>query len=148
MSVAAAFADDDGTKDGQPPLKLAEGQPGQYRGTFPAVAPGVHSIKVTAGDRVADAAVNVAYPARFDFSRAERDKLVALAAATGGEIRSIDAPLPAPGRVWTAQSGWRVWVLAALALLMVDLTVRHVPTLFRLRRHRQRPSAALAVPAE
>jgi hypothetical protein len=147
LTPSAAIIEPDG-EAGLPPLALVEDKSGRYRGTFSAVPPGMHSITVTAGDRVATAAVNVAYPARFDFSRATGDKLIAVAAATGGAIRPAGQPLPAAGSIWVTRPGWRIWVLAALALLMIDLAVRHAPTLFRLRRNARGPAGAVAVPAE
>jgi hypothetical protein len=147
LSPSASFVEPDG-EAGLPPLSLTELKSGRYEGTFTAVPPGTHTIKVTAGDQVADAAVDIAYPARFDFSRAARDKLIAVAAATGGTIMAADAPLPTAGTVWVAEPRWRPWLVGALALLMIDLAVRHVPTLFRLRRRGAMPAGAVAVPAE
>ncbi len=127
---------------------LVEIAPGRYQGDFP-VGTGAHQVDVAAGDLTGTASMYVAYPARYNFGRADVDKLYALAAATGGEVLLGGDQIASGQRVWVAQPGWRIWTLAALILFMLDLTIRHAPALFGLRRRfASRNNAALAMPAE
>ncbi len=110
------------------------------------VAPGTLRVKITAGDQSADAAVLVAYPARYDFSRADPATLLEIAAASGGAVLSPGAPIATAETRWMARPGWGVWALLALALLMADLVVRHAHGLLQ-RRRRERPPPDLALAA-
>jgi hypothetical protein len=146
LSVSATIAADG--ESGRQALPLTEIAPGRYQGEFAAVVPGTHLVSVTAGDRVAEAAVHVAYPARYDVSRAAPEKLVTIAAATGGAIRSVEEPLPAGAAIWAAHPNWRLWVLVVVALFMLDLTLRYAPNLFQSRRAQRQPTRAIAVAAQ
>jgi hypothetical protein len=90
--------------------------------------------------------VYVAFPARFDFGRADLDKLQALAAATGGELLLGNEPVFSTESEWVAAPGWRIWALVALLLFLLDLTIRHAPSLFGLRKTRPL-GRAIPVPA-
>lgn len=119
---------------------------GRYQAEFP-VTTGAYQVDVAAGDLSASASIYVAYPARYNFGRADFDKLRALAAVTGGELLLGDDPIFSDERQWVAQPGWRVWTLVALALFMLDLTIRHAPSLFGLRTIARRARPGVAVPA-
>ncbi|MCW5715126.1 MAG: VWA domain-containing protein [Bauldia sp.] len=129
-------------------ITLTEGAAGRYEGTFTVGDPGAYQVEVAAGDVTGGAAMYVGYPARYNFGRADFDKLQALAAATGGELLLGDEPVFSSETRWVARPAWQLWTVIALVLLMADLTVRHAPNLFGLRRRRARPlGPALAVPA-
>ena len=134
-------------QDPETPIALAEVEPGRYVGEF-AAGLGAYSVTVTAGDETDTASIYVAYPARYNFGRADFDKLRALAAVTGGQLLLGDEPIFSDETQWVAQPGWRIWALVALVLFMLDLTIRHAPALFGLRRVARRPGPAIAVPAE
>jgi hypothetical protein len=140
QNVVASIA---GTGDAYVLQRVA---PGRYHGEFSAGA-GAYQVDVEAGDLAASASVYVGYPARFNFGRADFDKLQALAAATGGELLLGDQPIFSDERQWVAQPGWGVWTLVALALFMLDLTIRHAPSLFGLRVMTRRVRPGVAVPA-
>ncbi len=127
-------------------LVLPEIEPGRYQLGFP-VDTGSYRVDVTAGDLVGDGSIYIAYPARFNFSRADFDKLRALAAATGGALLLGDDPLFSDERQWVAKPGWRIWAVVALLLFMLDLAVRHAPSIFGLRKSARRPGPASAMPA-
>ncbi len=140
QSVVASIA---GTDDEYTLQRVA---PGRYQAEFSAGA-GAYQVDVEAGDLAASASVYVGYPARYNFGRADFDKLQALAAATGGELLLGDQPIFSDERQWVAQPGWGVWTLVALALFMIDLTIRHAPSLFGLRAMARRVRPGVAVPA-
>ena len=127
-------------------IALQRVAPGRYRAEFP-VSTGAYQVEVVAGELTASASIYVAYPARYNFGRADFDKLQALAAATGGELLLGDEPIFSDERQWVTQPGWRVWTLVALALFMLDLTIRHAPSLFGLRTIARRVRPGIAVPA-
>ncbi|MGD9738183.1 MAG: VWA domain-containing protein [Bauldia sp.] len=129
-------------------VALSETTPGRYEGLFTGTEPGAYHVEVAADDQTGAADTYVAYPARFNFGRADFDKLQALAEATGGQLLLGDEPVFNNEMRWVAQPGWMIWALVALILFLADLTVRHAPNLFGLIRRRQRaPGPALAVPA-
>lgn len=129
------------------PISLVENEPGRYVGQFTAGV-GAYSVTIATGDETDSASIYVAYPARFNFGRADFDKLQALAAMTGGQLLLGGDPIFSDETQWVAQPGWRIWALVALVLFMLDLTIRHAPALFGLRRVARRPGPAIAVPAE
>ncbi|MCC6734563.1 MAG: VWA domain-containing protein [Bauldia sp.] len=132
----------------QAPITLREVADGRYEGTFTVGDPGAYQVEVAAGDVTGGAAMYVAYPARYNFGRADFDKLRALAAATGGELLLGDEPVFTTETRWVAKPAWQLWTVIAILLVMADLTVRHAPNLFGLRRRRAKPlGPALAVPA-
>jgi hypothetical protein len=128
-------------------IPLEQVVPGRYEGTFAVGSPGTYRVEVAADDQTADGEIYVAYPARFDFARADFDKLRALAAATGGQLLLGDEPVFGTEMRWVAVPGWRIWALIALLLFLTDLTVRHAPNLLGLRRRADALVPALAVPA-
>jgi hypothetical protein len=133
--------------EGGETFPLEEAGPGRYEGTFAAGGPGTYRVAVAAEEATAEAEIYVAYPARYDFGRADFDKLTALAAATGGEVLLGDQPVFAAEMRWTAVPGWRIWALIALALFLGDLVIRHAPNLVGLQKRARPLGPALAVPA-
>jgi hypothetical protein len=67
-----------------------------------------------------------------------------LVLATGGTMLTESLFRSAP--VWSSRPGWWVWLLAALGIFMIELTIRHAPALFGLVR-RARPLPAGLVEA-
>ena len=52
--------------------------------------------------------------------------LLALATATGGRVLKSEEQIFGAGEPrWVARPLWQVWVLAAFALFLVDLMIRH-----------------------
>ncbi len=141
-SLAATITD-----AGAATVALEETGPGRYQGAFAVGELGVYHVEVAADDKTATAEMYVAYPARYNFGRADFDKLSALAAATGGELLLGDEPVLSGARQWVALPGWRLWALIGLMLFVVDLTIRHAPNVFGLRRRARPVGPALAVPA-
>jgi hypothetical protein len=84
-------------------------------------------LRVAADRATAETPLHVAYPAIYAFSRADPDRLAALAAMTGGRVLAVTEPIFAGGeRRWVAaREGWKFWVLAALALFLADLVIRY-----------------------
>ena len=109
--------------------------PGHYQGRAELAAPGSYDVTVTAGDLQASAAIDLPYPARLDFSRANPDKLVALSQATGGRVLAGSEPLFDSASEWSLKPAWRPWLLLAMALLVAELALRYAPGIFgRLSR--------------
>ena len=132
---------------GDDALVLERVGPGRYQADYAATT-GAYQVDVAVGDMTASSTIYVAYPARFNFGRTNFDKIQALAASTGGEILLGDEPIFSDERQWVAVPGWRVWTVIALALFMLDLTIRHAPSLFGLRTMARRARPGLAVPAQ
>lgn len=113
----------DGTTRRLDALQVA---PGAYLAT--AYLTQVGTYRVSAGD--AAARLHVPYLARLDRSRADPARLTAVARASGG---AVVADLAAVGPVsawrWRRAPAWPVATLAALALLLLELTLRYAPDL-------------------
>jgi uncharacterized membrane protein len=132
MTAAVAGPGQDGAAD---PLPLRELAPGRYGADFPADQPGDYTVSVTADGETTDAAIHVAYPARYDFSRSAAEGLLVLAEATGGTTLAAGAAGPRrPDLRLVARSGWPVWTILALWLLLLELILRYAPGFFRIAR--------------
>src|SRR5690606_40831840 len=84
---------------------------------------------------VAPAAFLRDYPAALDFGLADPERLAAAARATGGRVLTDLAAVGAPRAWhWRAAPAWPWLALAALALLLVELTLRYAPELLASRR--------------
>ena len=114
---------------------LPEVGPGRYERAATLPMPGIWRVDAAAGNLTASAMMYVGYPARFDFARADFDKLDALANSTGGHLLVANEPALREQMRWVARPGWRVWALLGLLLFVLDLTVRYAPHLlwWRLR---------------
>jgi Mg-chelatase subunit ChlD len=134
-AVTASLSGPEPAADSAEPLPLSEIAPGRYLGRFTAERDGEFVVRAAAGQATAEAPLLLAYPAIYDFARADPDRLAALAAATGGRtLRAEDAPFESGGRRWTARAGWPLWTLIAFGLFMIDLIVRYVSGLSRTKR--------------
>jgi von Willebrand factor type A domain/Aerotolerance regulator N-terminal len=144
--VAAAGPATQMAPDAQTSLALAEVAPGQYHGHFLLDGPGDFVVRATADQATAEVPLSVAYPARYRFTRADPDRLAALATATGGRVLANEEQVLAGG-AWrlVARNLWQVWVVLALALFMAELVIRYASGLIgRRRARRSEPSAAPA----
>ncbi len=117
----------------QLPVALRDAGPGRYEGDVAVSAPGVWRVEVAADDLSVVAALYVGYPARFDFARADFDKMHALATATGGRVVVGSDTAISDATHWVARPAWQAWTLLALALFLVELTVRYAPQFFQRR---------------
>jgi hypothetical protein len=120
----------------EPPTSraLSEVHPGRYHGRFTLDRPGEFSLRAVADQTTAEAPLLVAYPALYALTRADPDRLAALAAVTGGRILTSEEQVFAGGgRRWVARALWQVWVLAALALFIADLIIRYASGLIGTR---------------
>jgi uncharacterized protein YegL len=117
------------------PLTLAETAPGQYRGHFLLDGPGDFVLRVSADQFTAEVPLSVAYPALYQFTRADPDRLAALATATGGRMLTNEEQIFGSG-TWRllTRSLWQVWVAAALALFMAELVIRYASGLIGSRQ--------------
>lgn len=106
---------------------------GRYLAEALAAEPGAYAV--TAGAEVAPAAFLRDYPAALDFGLADPERLAAAARATGGRVLTDLAAVGAPRAWhWRAAPAWPWLALAALALLLVELTLRYAPELLASRR--------------
>ncbi len=105
-------------------LPLSRRGTGVYRASFFPVAEGIYEFTATAGDVSATRSIAVNYPAHLG-ATAPDQALRHLAELSGG---AFDVATPVrrelPDR-WTAVPGWPVWAALALALFMIELTVRY-----------------------
>ena len=113
----------DGTTRRLDALQVA---PGAYLAT--AYLTQVGTYRVSAGD--AAARLHVPYLARLDRSRADPARLTAVARASGGAaVADLAAVGPVSAWRWRRAPAWPVATLAALALLLLELTLRYAPDL-------------------
>lgn len=114
-------------------ITLAQESPGRYIGRFPARGVGDYTLSVIEKDpdgttRVSTTGFAIPYPREYRFTRANLPLLTRLAELTGGKVD------PAPAEVFraVARQGqsvsdlWRSFLWLALALLLIDITVRRV----------------------
>jgi hypothetical protein len=125
---------------------LAETAPGQYHGHFTLDEPGDFVLRASADQATAEVPLAVAYPAIYRFTRADPDRLAALAMATGGRVLANEEQI-FTAREWrlVARSLWQIWIAAALALFVAELVIRYVSGLIgwqRKRHHEQWAEAA------
>lgn len=124
-------------RDGQPfgaPLPLTMLAPGRYTARFAADVPGAYTADITADGFTATASLAVAYAPRLDFTRAQPERLEALAAATGGQVLSGTSALATSTLAWQWNPVWRPWLLLALLLFIADLAIRYIPGRFAFLR--------------
>jgi Mg-chelatase subunit ChlD/uncharacterized membrane protein len=134
LKVTASLASSGIVPDGTVPFRLPEVSPGRYHGRFTLDGPGDFNLHIAADQAAAEAPLFVAYPALFGFSRADPNRLVALAAATGGRVLASEEQIFASVEArWVIRAVWQVWVLAAFALFLADLIIRYAPGLIGAR---------------
>ncbi|MCC6312959.1 MAG: VWA domain-containing protein [Thermomicrobiales bacterium] len=122
--------------DGSAPLTLVGTPEGRYAATFRALDAGIYTVTVAAPAAAATAALALPYPTILDFSRAAPERVDAIAAATGGSAYTPGEALFSAAPVWTSRDGWWFWAALALAVFMLDLTLRHAPRLLGFARRR------------
>jgi uncharacterized protein YegL len=116
------------------PLLLSETSPGRYQERFMPDGPGEYSLRAVADQAAAEAPFWIAYPAVYAFTRADPDRLMGLSAVTGGSVLTSEKQIFDGSEArWVARDLWQVWILAALALFMVDLMVRYAGGLIGTR---------------
>jgi hypothetical protein len=134
LKITASLASHEVPPDAAVPFRLSEVSPGRYHGRFTLDGPGEFNLRVAADQATAEAPIFIAYPALFGFSRADPDRLTALAAATGGQVlASADQIFTSAESRWVMRVVWQVWVLAAFALFLADLTIRYASGLIGTR---------------
>jgi uncharacterized membrane protein len=134
LKVTASLAGPGTAPEAAKPVALSEVSPGRYHGHFTLDRPGEFNLHAVADQATAEAPLLVAYPALYAFTRADPDRLAALAAATEGHVIETEEQIFAGGEQrWVARALWQVWVLAALALFMADLIVRYASGLIGTR---------------
>jgi len=135
LKIAASLAGHGTTSEAAAPLSLSEVSPGRYQGKLTLDRPGEFNLRVAADQISAEAPLFVAYPALYEFTRADPRRLAALAAATGGRVLASEEQIFTGGQSrWVARAVWQVWVLAALALFLADLIVRYASGLIGMRQ--------------
>jgi von Willebrand factor type A domain/Aerotolerance regulator N-terminal len=135
LKITASLAGHGTTSEAAAPLSLSEVSPGRYHGSFTLDRSGEFNLHVAADQATAEAPLFVAYPALYEFTRADPGRLAALAAATGGRVLLSEEQIFTGGQSrWVARPVWQVWVLAAFALFLADLIVRYASGLIGTRR--------------
>jgi hypothetical protein len=134
-SIAGAGAGAAPAAPAAAPLALTEAAPGQYHGHFTLDGPGDFVLRASADKATAEVPLSVAYPALYRFTRADPNRLMALALATGGRVLTSEDQIFAGGE-WrvVGRHLWQVWIAAALALFMVELVIRYAPGMIGRRR--------------
>jgi von Willebrand factor type A domain/Aerotolerance regulator N-terminal len=138
LRVTALLAGPATTPEAATPLSLSEVSPGRYHGRFTLDRPGEFNLHVAADQATTEPPLFVAYPALFEFTRADPNRLAALAAATGGRVLASEEQIftSAESR-WVSramwQAWWQAWVLAAFALFLADLAIRYASGLIGTR---------------
>ena len=95
---------------------------------------GEFNLRAVADQTAAEVPLLVSYPAVYEFTRADPDRLVALAVATGGRVLESEEQIFASSQPrWVARALWQVWVLAAFVLFLADLTLRYALGVFSPR---------------
>jgi hypothetical protein len=123
LRVSASLA---GRDSAPTEIALTETSAGHHVGRAALRGAGDFVLRATADRATVEAPLHVAYPAIYAFSRADPDRLAALAAATSGRVLAGTEPIFTGGeRRWVARDGWKIWLLAALALLLADLIIRY-----------------------
>jgi uncharacterized membrane protein len=135
LKITASLAGHGTKSEAAAPLPLSEVSPGRYQGKLTLDRPGEFNLRVAADQITAEAPLFVAYPALYEFTRADPRRLAALAAATGGRVLASEEQIFTGGQSrWVARAVWQVWVLAAFALFLADLVVRYTSGLIGTRR--------------
>jgi hypothetical protein len=134
LEVVASLAEP-GPASEAAPLPLADVSPGRYHGGFKLDRSGEFLLRVAAAQVTAETALLISYPAIYDFLRADPDRMVALAAATGGRVLTAeDQVLARSAQRWIAHPAWQVWTMIGLGLFLIDLIIRYVPRPLGARR--------------
>ena len=107
-------------------VALTETSAGRHVGRVTLEGAGDFVLRAAADRITAETPLHAAYPALYAFLRADPDRLAALATMTGGRVLADAEEIFAGGeRRWVTHEGWKVWVLLALALFLIDLIIRY-----------------------
>jgi len=142
LKITASLEEVGRAPDAAAPVVLVEVSPGRYQGRFTLDHAGEFNLRAVADQTTVEQPLHVAYPALYAFTRADPDRLAALAGATGGRVLTTEDQIFTGGGAqrWVAHALWQVWVLAALALFMADLIIRYASGL--IGTGPRRPGAA------
>ena len=129
-----------GSDGEQVALPLSKRGTGSFRAIYYPQAPGAYQFTATAADASATQSIAMNYPAHRGATAPDL-ALRELAVLSGG---AVDVANPTrrdlPDR-WTTVAGWPFWLALALALFMIELTVRYT-RLFAPRHPGGRPLPA------
>jgi uncharacterized membrane protein len=131
LVVAGEVEDPDGTRRG---LSLEQTAPGRYEGTWPAAAPGIYTLTVSARDGrgtvgTRTAGVVVPYSPELRVTNGNLALLARLAETTGGALLHTPEDAFRPGRGTGTRDAWPSLGGLALGALLVEVTLRRVPAL-------------------
>ncbi len=114
-------------------ITLQQEAPGRYVGRFPARGVGDYTLTVIEKDpdgtmRTNTTGFAIPYPSEYRFTRANLPLLTRIAETTGGKLNpppvEVFRPVAREGR--SVRDLWRTFLWLALALLLVDITLRRV----------------------
>ncbi|MCS6918240.1 MAG: hypothetical protein NZM28_00545, partial [Fimbriimonadales bacterium] len=114
-------------------ITLQQEAPGRYVGRFPARGVGDYTLTVVEKDPDGTVRTNttgfaIPYPSEYRFTRANLPLLTRIAETTGGKLNPQPAqvfrPVAKEGR--SVRDLWRTFLWLALALLLMDITLRRV----------------------
>ncbi len=114
-------------------ITLQQEAPGRYVGRFPARGVGDYTLTVIEKDpdgtlRTNTTGFAIPYPSEYRFTRANLPLLTRIAETTGGKLnpQPVEAFRPVAKEGRSVRDLWRSFLWLALALLLVDLTLRRV----------------------
>jgi uncharacterized membrane protein len=123
LKVAAALI---GPDQASTDVALTEISAGRHVGHVTLAGTGDFVLRTTAERMTAEAPLHAAYPALYAFTRADPERVAALASMTGGRVLAgAEHIFVAAEWRWVAREGWKIWALFALALFMIDLIIRY-----------------------
>ena len=114
-------------------ITLQQESPGRYVGRFPARGVGDYTLTVIEKDpdgavRAHTTGFAIPYPSEYRFTRANLPLLERIAETTGGKVnpppKEVFRPVAKEGR--SIRDLWRSFLWLALALLLIDITLRRV----------------------
>jgi uncharacterized protein YegL len=123
LKIVASLVGPDATST---EVALTETSTGHHVGRVTLEGAGDFVLRAAADRITAETPLHAAYPAVYAFPRADPDRLAALATMTGGRVLAGAEEIFAGGeRRWVTHEGWKVWVLLALGLFLIDLIIRY-----------------------
>jgi uncharacterized protein YegL len=123
LKIVASLVGPDATST---EVTLTEASAGHHVGRVTLEGSGDFVLRAAADRITAETPLHAAYPALYGFLRADPDRLTSLATMTGGRVLAdAEQAFAAGERRWVTHEGWKVWVLLALALFLIDLIIRY-----------------------
>jgi uncharacterized membrane protein len=114
-------------------ITLQQEAPGRYVGRFPARGVGDYTLTVVEKDPDGTVRTNttgfaIPYPSEYRFTRANLPLLTRIAETTGGKVnpQPTEAFRPVAREGRSVRDLWRTFLWLALALLLMDITLRRV----------------------